>query len=71
MTTHERHFIPIWFWIGLLLFVYGVLIAGVGVYHLFVPMETPPAMAGLHIGVWWGFMLMALGGFYLLKFRPR
>ncbi len=71
MSTKDRHFIPIWFWIGLLLFAYGVLITGVGIYHLFVPMENPPAMSKLHTEIWWGAILFLLGGFYLVKFRPK
>ena len=35
--------IPIWFFIGSLLTVYGVLILGTGIYHLFVP---PPKASG-------------------------
>ena len=71
MSDKGKHFIAIWFWIGLLLFAYGLLIGGVGIYYLFVPMPDPPVLAHLHMGIWWGVALTALGAFYLVKFRPQ
>ena len=46
-----RHFISIWFFIGVLLLIYGVLIVGTGIYDLFVPPENPPHMAQLHAAI--------------------
>ena len=67
----HRHFISIWFFIGLLLTVYGVLIFGAGLYDLVHPPEHPVHMAQLHAGVWWGALLLVLGIVYSVKFRPR
>jgi len=63
------HGIPIWFFIGALLAVYGVLILGAGLYGL----VHPPAveLAGLHAGVWWGALLLVIGTGYVVKYRPR
>jgi hypothetical protein len=69
--SEKRHFISIWFFIGLLLFAYGVLIFGVGIYELFTPTPSQVAMQSLHMPIWWGALLIAMGGFYLVKFRPR
>ena len=66
-----RHFISIWFFIGVLLLIYGVLIVGTGIYDLFVPPENPPHMAQLHAAIWWGALLLALGLIYTIKFFPR
>ena len=63
--------VPIWFFIGILLFVYGLLITGVGIYHLIVPPANPMAMSELHPDLWWGCLLLVLGSGYCLKFRPR
>lgn len=70
MTTKNKHFISIWFFIGALLMVYGVLILGVGIYELFTPAPPQVAMANLHAQIWWGILLIAIGGIYLVKFRP-
>jgi hypothetical protein len=67
---HEKQ-IPIWFFIGLLVGVYGVLILGTGLYGLVSPPAQPVKLAYLHVDIWWGILLIAIGLFYSLKFRPR
>jgi hypothetical protein len=67
----EKHFIPIWFFIGSLLTIYGVLILASGIYELFVPPITPVAMSHLHIGIWWGCGMLLLGLAYVFRFRPK
>ncbi len=63
--------ISIWFFIGAVLFVYGIIIfiaslPGVsgseGAQHV--------ALAGLHAGIWWGALLVVLGAVYVVIFRP-
>jgi hypothetical protein len=63
--------ISIWFFIGLIVFVYGILITGAGLYELFSPPEHPVVLARLHAGIWWGAFLLILGGFYLYRFAPK
>jgi hypothetical protein len=60
--------IKIWFFVGLLFTAYGVLILGAGVYGLFVPPQV--AMQHLHLSLWWGALLLAIGVFYTVRFRP-
>lgn len=62
--------ISIWFFIGALLLVYGVLILGSGIYEWVNPSGQKVVLANLHAAVWWGALLIALGAFYTLKFRP-
>jgi hypothetical protein len=64
-----EHGIPIWFFIGALLAVYGVLILGAGIYGLFHPPRV--ALANLHAGIWWGALLVVIGLGYVRAFRPR
>lgn len=65
-----RHFISIWFFIGLLLLVYGVIIAGLGLYGLVSPPERMTVLGHLHAGIWWGALLIVLGAIYAWNFRP-
>ena len=65
-----RHFISIWFFIGLLLGVYGILILGAGLYELSQPPAREVVLAHLHMGIWWGLLLLALGVFYVYHFFP-
>ena len=66
-----KHFIPIWFFIGSLLTIYGVLILGSGIYGLFVPPSNPVVMSHLHIEIWWGSGMLLLGLAYVVRFRPK
>jgi hypothetical protein len=75
--SDRRHFISIWFFIGLLLGVYGVLILGSGVHELISPAAVEPqgtiardVMANLHAAIWWGALLLVLGLVYAIHFRP-
>ena len=60
--------ISIWFFIGLLILVYGVLILGAGIGELSAPSRV--VMAELHIGIWWGGFLIVTGATYVYLFRP-
>jgi hypothetical protein len=67
---HNEHQIPIWFFIGVLLGIYGLLIFGTGIYGLFYPPKQVVALSHLHAGIWWGILLLILGIVYIVKFRP-
>lgn len=68
MSDKSRHAITIWFFVGILFVAYGVLILGAGVYGLFVPPNV--AMQHLHLSLWWGALLLVIGLFYSIRFRP-
>jgi divalent metal cation (Fe/Co/Zn/Cd) transporter len=60
--------ISIWYFIGLLVLIYGILILGAGISDWSSP--PPVVMADLHIAVWWGAVLIVIGGVYVYFFRP-
>jgi hypothetical protein len=62
--------IEIWFFIGALVLVYGILITGAGIMHLFSPPSQTLALAELHADLWWGILLFVVGLFYTVKFWP-
>lgn len=70
MRSDHPYTIPIWWFIGVLLTIYGALILGVGVYEEFVPNPAPPVLNELRPTLWWGILLLAMGIFYVLRFRP-
>ena len=63
--------IAIWFFIGVLLVVYGGMIALYGIYEL-VSGNYPAGvqLTNLHTPVWWGGILLLIGILYVVKFRP-
>lgn len=67
--ARDHHMIPVWFFVGLILFIYGVLILATGLYEL---SHTPSTvLANLHPAVWWGALLTAIGAVYLYLFMPK
>ena len=66
----KEHHVSIWFLIGLQLSIYGVLIVGSGIYVLYCPPEQPTVLGNLHPAIWWGAIMLVLGLFYTLKYRP-
>jgi divalent metal cation (Fe/Co/Zn/Cd) transporter len=68
---HSSGAISIWFFIGVLLTAYGILIGASGIYELYHPQAHPVVLAELHAGIWWGALLLLIGLFYTLKFFPK
>jgi hypothetical protein len=67
----KREQLPVWFFVGAVLLVYGAIIALVGVYNLFPRHVNPDlAMQWLHADLWWGVVLTSLGGFYAARYCP-
>jgi hypothetical protein len=67
---HRPGLISIWFFIGALLLIYGILILGAGLYSLSAPESNGVVLGNLHAGVWWGILLIVLGAFYTFRFAP-
>ena len=63
--------IAIWYFIGLLLTVYGVLIMGAGLYDLLAGIQRNTVHAEMHAGIWWGALLLVLGLVYVHFFSPK
>ena len=66
--SEKHHIIPVWFFVGVLLLIYGVIIFATGLAEWSHPPNT--VLAELHAPVWWGGVLIALGSIYCLVFRP-
>jgi len=63
--------ISIWFFIGVLLTIYGAMIFAYGISELVTGQTANVILAKLHAPVWWGALLLVLGLFYGVRFRPR
>ena len=66
--SEKHHIVPVWFFVGVLLLVYGVMIFISGLAEWSHPPGT--VLAELHAPVWWGGLLIVLGGVYCWMFRP-
>ena len=65
----KHHIIPVWFFVGLLLAIYGALIEISGVLEYSHPPNT--VLAELHAPVWWGAIMMVVGAIYIVANRPK
>lgn len=65
-----KQMISIWFFIGGLLTLYGLLIFYAGVETFSEVSAQGGAVRGLHLPVWWGIGMTLLGSAYLVHFRP-
>jgi len=67
--SEERRMIPVWFFAGILIFIYGILIFASGL----VEWSHPPAtvLANLHAPVWWGAIMIVMGAMFIQLFRPK
>jgi hypothetical protein len=71
MAASGREAMSIWFFCGVMLLAYGIVILATGLWELRVPLLHPPALASLHAPIWWGAGLAVAGLGYTLKFFPR
>jgi hypothetical protein len=63
--------ISIWFFIGTLLLIYGVIITIANVVEMISPtVGKQPVLSELNFGVWWGIVLLIIGLVYFIYFRP-
>jgi hypothetical protein len=65
-----KRLVSIWFFIGVLLVIYGFLIIGQGMWEMFYPPTQPVVLAELRAGLWWGSLLIVLGAVYVGRFAP-
>jgi len=62
--------ISIWFFIGVLLTAYGVVILTYGIWEYLTHTVPNVVLANLHAPIWWGALMLLLGLFYGIRFRP-
>jgi hypothetical protein len=65
----KHHMLPVWFFVGVILLIYGVLISLSGLYELSHPPAT--VLSNLHPAIWWGALLTVIGAIYVHLFKPR
>lgn len=66
--VEKHHLIPVWFFVGVMILIYGIAILLTGLFEWNHPPST--VLADIHAPVWWGGLLILLGAFYCYHFRP-
>ena len=67
--TPQHHMIPVWFFVGVILLIYGVIILGTGIYEYSSP--PPTVLGNTHPAIWWGGLLTIIGGIYTYIHFPK
>jgi hypothetical protein len=68
-TNMKHAMIPVWFFVGILLAIYGILILASGLAEYGHPAKT--VLGELHAPIWWGGVLAVVGIVYSFAFRPK
>ena len=66
---HRPGMISIWFFIGVLVLAYGLLILGSAMMG--GTTSRAVVLQELRVDLWWGSLMTVLGAIYTIKFRPR
>jgi len=69
VDTMHKDLLPVWFFVGILLAVYGVLILVSGLAEWSHPPNT--VLSELHAPVWWGGIVTLVGVVYSAVYWPR
>ena len=67
--SEGHRIIPVWFFVGIILLIYGVVILATGLYEFSHP--APTVLAYLHPAIWWGALLTLVGSVYVYIYMPR
>lgn len=66
---NQRKELSIWFFCGVLMLSYGLLLTGTGIYEHFGH-QPNTVLAAMESTLWWGVFLTLFGGFFTAKWRP-
>jgi hypothetical protein len=58
---------PIWYFVGLILFITGAIVVASGIYTYINPPEVKKVLSELHSEIWWGAIMMVVGAIYVWK----
>ncbi|MHB1685772.1 MAG: hypothetical protein ACYCVH_00095 [Ignavibacteriaceae bacterium] len=60
---------PIWYFVGLILFIMGVIIFFTGIYTLYYPEANQKILSSTHPDIWWGAIMTVVGFIYIIMNR--
>jgi hypothetical protein len=61
--------LSIWFFCGILMLAYGVVLIITGLMEFHHP--PPTVLADLHPTLWWGLLMALFGAVYTIRYRPK
>ncbi|HVO72842.1 MAG TPA: hypothetical protein VMT35_02365 [Ignavibacteriaceae bacterium] len=67
----EKGMKSIWYFVGLIMFIIGIIVFAAGVYDLLNPTAKNIRLAELHTNIWWGALIAVVGSIYILKNKNK
>ena len=61
----ENKMFSIWFFVGIMLTILGVIITATGIYYIFNPQDNT-VLHELNPNLWWGFIILVAGLLFLI-----
>ena len=68
--TGRGELLSIWFFVGVMVLLYGAVLLPYGAWAWFAHHEAPTALHQYHPTFWWGLLLTVFGGLYTIRYRP-
>ena len=69
--TGRGESLSIWFFVGMMMLSYGIVLLPYGAWAWFSNHEANTVLHELHPTFWWGMLITAFGAYYTARFRPR
>jgi len=70
MST-EKGMRSIWFFVGLIMLIIGIIVFLAGVYELISPTAQDIKLVNLHTNIWWGAIIAVAGLIYIVKNKNK
>jgi divalent metal cation (Fe/Co/Zn/Cd) transporter len=68
---NEKRMRSIWFFVGLIMLVIGILVFLAGIYDLINPSVENIKLISLHTNIWWGALIAITGLIYTVKNKNK
>jgi len=69
--TGRGESLSIWFFVGMMMLSYGVVLLPYGAWAWFSNNEANTVLHELHPTFWWGALITTFGGYYTARFWPK
>jgi hypothetical protein len=67
----EKGMKSIWFFVGLIMLLIGIIVFLAGIYELINPTDQNIKLTNLHTNIWWGALIAVTGLLYTIKNKNK
>ncbi|MDP2365128.1 MAG: hypothetical protein Q8M94_15345 [Ignavibacteria bacterium] len=58
---------PIWYFVGLILSIFGSILCASGIYYFVIGTERTMVLSAIRPEIWWGGLMLLIGLIYVYK----